>query len=266
MAKAQPTSRLMSKLSTHSPRTIGHRSGHRRRPPEVSHLALEDVLGQGAGNRDQQTGGRGEEGGEGAGRHQPGQQFAAEPGEDPSGEGEHDGVGPLGHVEVGGVEAAEGAVDGGEDVEGAEQHQHDQRRLAGRPPVRVGVEADEDVGQAHRPEERGQHQRVGEEQRVAPLAADRSERSAPGAAVAVGLAGGVGSDGTGREGHLGPGADRVRPGRQCQPGRPRRRARRSGCRRARPGGGRAWPGRPRSGRRPARRRWSPSGTSEGRAR
>ena len=198
----------------------GHRAGHGRPPAEVAHLAPEDVLGQGAGHRDQQARGGREEGGEGPRRHQARQQLSAETGEDPAGEGEHDRVRPLGQVQVGGVEPAEGAVDGREDVEGAEQHQHDQRRLPGRPPVGVRVEADEDVGQAHRAEERRQHQRVGEEQRMAPLVADGAERAAPGAPVGVGLPHGVGGVGAGREDDLRSFGHPVGPRGQRHRGRP----------------------------------------------
>ncbi len=48
---------------------------------------------------------------------------------------------------------AEDAVGHREQVEGAEQAEHDEGRPPRRPPVGVGVEADDDVGQPHRAEE-----------------------------------------------------------------------------------------------------------------
>ena len=63
--------------------------------------------------------------------------------------------------QVGQVDAAEHAVDGREEVEGAEQGDDGEGRPSGSPAVGVGVEADQHVGQAHRAEAEGEQQAVG---------------------------------------------------------------------------------------------------------
>ena len=83
------------------------------------------------------------------------------------GDAQHDAVRVAGDVELGRERAAEQAVDGGEQVEDAEQAEHADRGPARGGAVRVGVEADEDVRQAHRPEERGQQQAVDQHRRAA---------------------------------------------------------------------------------------------------
>ena len=72
------------------------------------------------------------------------------PPSDPGRQLEHDGVGPAGGHQVAGVDAAEDAVDRGQQVERAEQREHDQGRAPGSAAVGVGVEPDDDVRQAHR--------------------------------------------------------------------------------------------------------------------
>ena len=111
-----------------------------------------------------------------AGRHERRQQLAAEPADQPCRQLEHHGVGASGGDQVGRVEPAERAVDRRQQVEGAEQRQHHQRRAPGGPAVGVGVEAHEHVRQAHRAEERGQDQRVRAVERVR---ARRRERCRP---------------------------------------------------------------------------------------
>ena len=70
--------------------------------------------------------------------------------------------------------APERAVDHGERVEQRQQAEHAHGRAPRRRPVRVGVEAHEDVRQAHRAQERRQQQRVDEHGRGAPLAGHRA--------------------------------------------------------------------------------------------
>ena len=96
------------------------------------------------------------------------------------GDAQDDRVGVAGDVELGRERAAEQAVDGGEQVEDAEQAEHADGRPARRRAVRVGVEADEDVRQAHRPEERRQQQRVDQQRRAAAgLATPGRDHSSP---------------------------------------------------------------------------------------
>ena len=80
--------------------------------------------------------------------------------------------------QLGRVDAAEHAVQRREQVEHADQAEHDQRGAAGGRAVRVGVEADQHVRQAHRAEERGQDERVGRVERVV-APAEARQRGAP---------------------------------------------------------------------------------------
>ena len=88
------------------------------------------------------------------------------------------GVGVAGEGEFGGVQAAEGAVDGRQEVEGADQAEDGDRGAAGGDAVRAGVEADDDVRQAHGAEEGGEDQSVRGVQRAF-LAARASEVDMP---------------------------------------------------------------------------------------
>ena len=252
MAKAQPTSRLMSKRSTMQAEDHGHRPGHDRPPAgSPSHRCRRRTRPGPARRPPRSAGPRRWTGRRRRRRPPPGPTAARRPrpGKTRPGRARTTVSVAAGQVQVRGVEAAEGAVDGGEDVEGAEEHEHDQGRLPGGPPVGVGVEADEDVGQAHRAQERGQHERVGEEQRVAPLVADRARtggsrsgrrrRGWPTAWGAARPAGKVSSV-PGRR-PCGARAQRQRRGGFGAVG---------GCRRASPFRRTGWAGRPRSGRRP----------------
>ena len=79
----------------------------------------------------------------------------------------------AGQVELGHEHPAERAVDRRERVEQAEQPEHAHGRAARGRPVAVRVEADEDVRQPHRPQERRDQQRVDEQRRGVALVGDR---------------------------------------------------------------------------------------------
>ena len=76
------------------------------------------------------------------------------PADEPFGQQQHRRVGAPGQQQVRRVEPASAPYTVGQQVEGAEQAQHDQRRAAGGPAVGVGVEAHQHVRQPHRAEER----------------------------------------------------------------------------------------------------------------
>ena len=92
---------------------------------------------------------------------------------------QHDVVGLPGDVQLRRQRPPERAVDGREHVEQAEQAEHAHGRAPRRVPVRVRVEADQDVRQPHRPEERRDQQRVDEQRRARAAAADRTRPLRP---------------------------------------------------------------------------------------
>ncbi len=116
-------------------------------------------------------------------------------------------VGVAGEGEFGGVQAAEGAVDGWEEVEGADQAEDGDRGAAGGDTVRAGVEADDDVRQTHGAEEGGEDEAVRRVQRA--LLAARGEG---GRHAAVGASVGDGDGGALREGEAGAALDVVGAG------------------------------------------------------
>src|SRR3954452_3801756 len=102
----------------------GQRDAHRedRAEPEVPYAARgQDVLGEHAGHGHGESGGRRKERGEGPARNQRPQQGAAEAADHPLREQQDGGVGVSAEGEFGGVQAAEGAVDRGQEVEAADQ-------------------------------------------------------------------------------------------------------------------------------------------------
>ena len=122
----------------------------RNRARRRAALARPDVVRDRAGDRDQQAGRGRHERGERARGDDRGEDVARQARPRRGGHAQHDGVGVAGDVELGRERAAEQAVDGGEQVEGAEQAEHAHGGPARGRAVRVGVEADEDVRQAHR--------------------------------------------------------------------------------------------------------------------
>ena len=150
--------------------------GHPEAPPPLAHRALAaapEVEGDGPGERDEQTRGGRHEGGERPGRDERAQQLAAQARPGRLGQAQDHGVGLAREVELGQQRAPEQPVDDGERVEEGEQAEHADGRAARGRPVGVRVEADEDVGQAHRPQEGGDEQRVDEHRRDRALVAHR---------------------------------------------------------------------------------------------
>ena len=126
--------------------------------------------------RDQQARRGGHEGGEGAGGDdaRPGARRAG-PATPPAGTVSTTASVCARHVQLRRERAAEQAVDCREEVEEPEQAEHAHGRAPRRRAVGVGVEAHEDVRQAHRAQERRQQQRVHEEGRG--VAADATGRA-----------------------------------------------------------------------------------------
>ncbi len=158
----------------------------------------EHVLGEHARHGHGQAGRGGQERGEGATCDQGAEQVAAEAADDAVRQQEYGGVGVAAEGQFGGVEAAEGAVDRGQEVEGADQAEDGDGGAAGGDAVRAGVEADDDVRQAHGAEEGGEDQSVRGVQR--PFAAAlglRGRQVAARSAVAFGDVGALGEGETG---------------------------------------------------------------------
>ena len=151
------TSRVASASSAGAtmPATAATRKRARRRA-----RAREDVVADRAGDSHQQAGRGRHERGERARGDDRGEDVAGQAGPGGGGDAQHDGVGVAGGVELGRERAAEQAIHAGEQVEGAEQAEHAHGGSSRRRAVRVRVEADEDVRQSHRAQERRQQQAV----------------------------------------------------------------------------------------------------------
>ncbi len=136
-------------------------------------------MGQRARHADQQARGGGEERGEGPGGDERAEDHAQGAGRHHPRQDEDDRIGLARRVETGCLQAAQHGEHRGEDVEAAEQQQHEGGGPAGRLAVAVGVEADEDVGEAHGAEHGGQEHAVGRRQRVVGPSAQVQERRGP---------------------------------------------------------------------------------------
>ena len=123
-ATGSPPTSTLAASGTAMARTVPSR---KCRTPRVG----QDVLGEHARHGHGQPGGRGQERGEGPARDQRAEQVAAEAADHPLGQQQDGGVGVAGEGEFGGVEPAEGAVDGRQEVEGADQAEHGDRGAAG---------------------------------------------------------------------------------------------------------------------------------------
>ena len=217
-----------------------HGDGEDGGEPEVAHAARgQHVLGEHPGDGHGQPGGGGQERGERPARDQRAQQIAAEPADDPVGQQQDGRVGVCPVRQLGGVQPAERPVDGRQQIEEADQGEDGDGGAAGGAAVGAGVEADDDVRQAHGAEEGRQDQSVRRVQRV--VGAEDGElvvEADPGPAVALpgedeeeggdqqrgelqpvleGLDEGDAAHAAGRHGHHHHGATRTPP---SQPGAP----------------------------------------------
>ena len=143
----------------------GDRNDDDCRHPEGSDQAGpagEQVLADDAGHRHHESGGGGQERCEGSRTQARRQQVRTGTGEQPFWQRQHDRVGVTAADQVEGVHPAESGVADGQEVEGAEEEEHSERRTSRGAAVGVGVEADDDVRQPHRAQERGEHEGVGQ--------------------------------------------------------------------------------------------------------
>ena len=168
----------------HEGQRDGDAHGEHRRETERPYAApqarpratAQQVLAEDAGDRDDEAGRGRQEGREGPRRDERGEPLAQGTVEDAARQHEHDGVGAALGDEVVGEHPTEHAVEDGQHVEAGEQDEHDEGRAASSPAVTVGVEADDDVRQAHRAEEGREHERVGEVEGVVAAGGARPSR------------------------------------------------------------------------------------------
>ena len=187
-AKARPTASATARPVGAERQQVGADAAATRKPSRKARTGSErrqQVLAEHAGDRDRQAGRRGQEGREGAGRQQRGGRSSPSAAEHRVGQ-EHDGVGVRRQRAGRGCRAGRARRNGGQQVEQRRAARRPSAWSAGPPAVRVGVEADQDVRQAHRAEERRQDQRVRrEESRAAPCSGwTQSGACGPGEEVA----------------------------------------------------------------------------------
>ncbi len=180
---------------------MGHRAGGQH------------VLGEHPGDGHGEPRRGGQERGEGTARDQGAEQVAAHSPDHPVRQQQDRGVGLPGQGQLGGVEAAEGAVERRQQVEGSDQAEDGDGGAAGGDAGRAGVEADHDVRQPHGAQERGQDQAVRGVQR-----AFRAALGPGGRQGVVGAASGGRDGGVRGEREAGAGVDAVGAGGQGETG------------------------------------------------
>ena len=212
MAKAHPTSTLMEMLSTARPSAVmtmpmamAEVRNARTPPPMMSCDSAPDMLISSPDEVERKA------------AKAPAATSAPRtmprlPGRHDAGQDQHHRVGLARRVEAGRLHPAQHGEDRREDVEAAEQEQHERGGAAGRLAVAVGVEADQDVGESHGSQHGGQQDPVGGGQRVDPAVhpAAGAGRSTP-APLMTGLPSTCGACAPAGNVSVAPDVDGVRP-------------------------------------------------------